>query len=266
MSMLDDYWFARRKGEDGSNVESLPGGGSLGELADLQYFVKKLYQSLKVPTSRLNPEQSFSDGAEILREELRFAKFIIRIQRAFAQGFKASFVTHLKLRDWWKEYGLHESNFDLEFTPPSSYFAIRQQQLFDLKYNNFSNMAQNESISKTFAQRYYLGLTDDKISENMAWLRKDAALQWELMQIGQMGPNWRDHLEAMADAQEGLEGGGGPEGGGMGVPPDGTGAGSEMGSAIPEFGAPGDVPVEGGNFPVGTEPLENDEEDPEEDL
>lgn len=246
LSMLDDFWFARKQGDIGSDVELMPGGGNISEIADLIYFVKKLYQTLKVPQSRLNPDQSFSDGAEILREELRFAKFILRIQQQFAQGIKQAFVTHLKLREWWKDYGLHESYFDLEFTPPSSYFAIRQQQLFELKYTNFSNMSQNESISKTFAQRYYLGLTDDKISENMEWRRKDSALNWELSQIQQFGPNWRDHLEAMADTGTGLEGG---LDGDMGAMDMGGGSGgSALGggsslSDVPAFGE-GDVPAD----------------------
>lgn len=229
MSMLDDYWFARRNGEAGSDVELMQGGTmNNGSDSLLAYFVKKLYQSLKVPQSRLNPDQPFSDGAEILREELRFAKFILRIQQAFAQGFKQAFVTHLKLRGWWEEYKLNESHFDLEFTPPSSYFAIRQQQLFDLKYNNFSNMSQNDSISKSFAQRYYLGLSDDKMSENMEWMRKDAALQWELTKIAEFGPNWREHMEEIAKAGENLQG---PD---LGGGPAGTPAGE-----IPEFGAGG---------------------------
>lgn len=246
-SMLDDYWFARKANEVGSDVELMQGGGQLGELADLDYFVKKLYQSLKVPQTRLDPNQAFTDGAQILREELRFAKFILRIQHSFAQGFKQSFVTHLKLRGWWDDYNLHESYFDLEFTPPSSYFAIRQQQLFDLKYNNFSNMSNNDSISKTFAQRYYLGLTDEKISENMEWLRKDASLQWELQQINQFGPNWREHLEAMADNQNpetGMDGGpagGGSIGGDLGGGPAGGGIGTSP-NDIPEFGEGGSEP------------------------
>lgn len=238
MSMLDDYWFARRNGETGSDVELMPAGQNISELADLTYFVKKLYQSLKVPQTRINPDQAYTDGAQILREELKFAKFIIRIQQAFAQGFKQAFVTHLKLRNWWKEYSLHESCFDLSFTPPSSYFAIRQQQLFELKYTNFNNMAQNESISKTFAQRYYLNLSDDKISENMEWMRKDASLKWELDQIAQFGPNWRDHLNAMS---EGGEGGEAASGGGGGGAPMGTSP-----SEIPDFGAGGAAPEAGG--------------------
>jgi hypothetical protein len=78
-SMLDSFWFAKRAGSEGTSVTQLAGGANLGELTDLMYFVKKLYKSLKVPASRLNPDDPYKDGADILREELKFAKFIIAI-------------------------------------------------------------------------------------------------------------------------------------------------------------------------------------------
>lgn len=233
-SMLDSYWFSRRSGETGSDVSVLQGGENLGKLDDLMYFVNKLYKSLKVPATRLNPNEPFKDGAEILREELKFAKFVIRLQNQFAQAIKNSFVTHLKLRGWWKEYNLHESYMDLSLTPPSNYFEIRQQQLRELKQKNFSDLAQNESISNIFAQRHYLGYTDSKISENMEWMRKEAAFKWELAQITNAGPNWREQIEAAQAAAEspGVETG---EGGGGGV----------SGSAIPEFGGSSPTPTAG---------------------
>ena len=63
------------------------------------YFVKKLYKALKVPANRLEAEASYSDGTEILREELKFARFIMRLHQRFAEAFKTSFVTQLKLKN-----------------------------------------------------------------------------------------------------------------------------------------------------------------------
>jgi hypothetical protein len=231
-SMLDSYWFARRNGEVGSDVEMLQGGQNLGELKDLMYFVNKLYKSLKVPLTRLNPEDGYKDGSEILREELRFAKFIVRLQSQFAEGLKNAFVSHLKLRKWWNEYRLHESYFHLEFNPPSNFFAIRKNQELELKLKLFSDIAQNESISKTFAQRHYLEYNDSRISENMEWLRKDAALKWELDQIAQTGPNWREHIQAAEEAA--AQGGAATGAAGVG------GAVSGAESAIPAFGTGGE--------------------------
>jgi len=235
-SMLDSFWFAKRAGEQGSDVQVLQGGQNLGQLDDLNYFVLKLYKSLKVPTSRLNPQESFKDGAEILKEELRFAKFIVRLQNQFSSGIKTSFITHLKLTGLWKEHKLQESFFQLEMVPPSNFFAIRQQQLLELKLKNFVDMSQNEGISNTFAQRYYLEMTDSAISENMEWKRKDAALNWELQQIQAAGPNWREQIEATQQAAQeaGATGMGGDAGAG--------GGSSSIGSEIPEFGVSAETP------------------------
>jgi hypothetical protein len=234
-SMLDSYWFARKPGEVGSDVQVLQGGDNLGKLDDLMYFVGKLYKSLKVPMSRLNPNETFKDGSEILKEELRFAKFIIRLQNQVAAGIKNAFISHLKIKGWWKEYKLHESYINLEFNAPSNFFAIRQQQMAELKQKNFSDMSQNEGISNIFAQRHYLGYSDAKISENMEWQRKEAGFKWELAQIANAGPNWREQIEAAQQAS--LENQGGAQSGFEG----GGGAGA---SAIPEFGN-----VSGANTP-----------------
>jgi hypothetical protein len=251
-TMLDSYWFARRNGEVGSDVEMMAGGQNLGQLDDLMYFVNKLYKSLKVPITRLNPNEPFKDGSEILKEELKFAKFIVRLQNHVSAGLKEAFVTHLKLRGWWKDYKLHESHFDLNFTPPSNFFAIRQQQLLELKLKNFSDMSQNDGISNTFAQRHYLDYSDSKIGENMEWKRKDAALRWELAQIENNGPNWREVLDAAEQAAGSVEASAMGGGGGGGTSPAGIpefGGGGGGGSAEAEAEA-GESPAEGESAPA----------------
>ena len=97
-SMLDSFWFVKRTGSDGTKVDTLKGGENLGKLEDLNYFVNKLYKALRVPTSRLDPTTGFKDGAEILREELKFAKLIQRLQGHLANTIKETYITHLKLK------------------------------------------------------------------------------------------------------------------------------------------------------------------------
>jgi hypothetical protein len=92
-------------------------------------------------------------------------------------------------------------------------------------------MSNSESISKTFAQRHYLEYSDSRISENMEWLRKDAALKWELDQISQTGPNWREHIAAAEQAAS--AGGGEAMGGGIGGAESALG-GAGGASPIPE--------------------------------
>jgi hypothetical protein len=236
-SMLDSFWFAKRAGNTGTEVTQLAGGQNLGELTDLMYFVKKLYKALKVPSNRLEAEASYSDGTEILREELKFAKFIIRQHQRFAEGLKNTFITHLKMKKLWEEYGLKEDNVQVEFNPPSSFHALREQQIFEIKSGNFSNMSANEMISNTFCQKKYLGWTDKDVMANRAFLKKDKELTWELTQIESQGPNWREAVEGAAGGDEMGAGGMGDMGGALPPP-----AGGDVG-APPDFGAPADVPA-----------------------
>ena len=191
-SYLDNYWFAKRQGSEGTNVTSLPGAQNLGELQDLRYFQEKLYEALKVPINRLNTqESSYNDSMQMLREELKFAKFIVRMQQHFAQGLKNGFITHLKFKEMWKKYDLKESTFNLEFTPPTNFYELREFQKLEIKANAFNTMTQNESISKTYAQRKYLKWTDKEVLINREFLRKDREFEWELAQIQTTGPNWK---------------------------------------------------------------------------
>ena len=110
MSMLEDFWLPRREGAKGTEVSTLAGGQNLGEIADVQYFQKKLYKSLNVPISRMESENGFNLGraAEITRDELKFTKFVQRLRKRFTQLFHDVLKTQLVLKgiitieDWSK--------------------------------------------------------------------------------------------------------------------------------------------------------------------
>ena len=110
MSMLEDFWLPRREGAKGTEVTTLAGGQNLGEISDVQYFQKKLYQSLNVPMSRMESDNGFNMGraAEITRDELKFTKFVARLRKRFTQVFNDILKTQLVLKgiitieDWVK--------------------------------------------------------------------------------------------------------------------------------------------------------------------
>ena len=189
------------------------------------YFIKKLYRALKVPATRIDPEDRTVDQSTVLREELKFAKFVIRQQQRFAGGIKRGFITHLKLRDMWDKYDLNELNLDVNFNVPTNFFELREGQRLELKASNFNSLASNEFVSTTYAQKKYLGWKDKDILANREFLRKDAEMQWELGQIQAAGPTWKEQMVAGNLAGEGEAAVGG-EGGGV--------AGG--GGAVPEFG------------------------------
>ena len=115
LSMMEDFWLPRREGGKGTEITTLPGGQNLGELEDVKYFEKKLYKSLCVPVSRLDPNQTgFSLGraSEITRDELKFSKFVDRMRNKFSDIFDQAMRVQLVLKgictdDEWKEFKEH---------------------------------------------------------------------------------------------------------------------------------------------------------------
>jgi len=237
---------------------------NLGELQDLMYFVKKLYQSLKVPTTRLDPQDAFRDGSDMLREELKFARFIIRLQQLFSNAIKNGFITHLQMRGLWSEFELKEETLLVEFNVPTNFYELRESQKLEMKVSNFGSLAANETISPSFAQKRYLGWSDIDVKANREFLRKDKEFKWELMQIETLGPKWKELLAAQAEAggaagaegggEMGGAGGGGGGGGGGGLPPA-FGGPAATGEAPPAGGAEGEeAPPESGAAPEAGAP------------
>jgi hypothetical protein len=139
MAMMEDYWLPRRDGGKGTEVQTLPGGQNLGELSDLEYFQKKLYKSLGVPSTRLDAGGGFNLGrsSEILRDELKFTRFVGRLRKRFSQMFIDMLKTQLILKnivsveDWEK---------------------LADHIQFDFLYDNhFSDLKKNEILNDKLA-------------------------------------------------------------------------------------------------------------------
>lgn len=101
MSMLDNFWLARREGGKGTEITTLPGGQNLGDIEDILYFQKKLYYALDVPISRMQSEQLFNVGrtSEITRDEIKFSKFVQRLRNRFSILFDEVLKRQLILKN-----------------------------------------------------------------------------------------------------------------------------------------------------------------------
>lgn len=132
-TMIEDYWFPRRDGGRGTEVETLPAGQNLGELADVEYFQKKLYKSLNVPVSRLEPEMGMALGraSEISRDEIKFSKFIDRVRNRFTLVFLKALEKQLVLKgiilpDEWNEI---VRNIRFNFTQDNHFTELKNLEL-----------------------------------------------------------------------------------------------------------------------------------------
>lgn len=229
-AMLDAFWVPKDK----VSISSLPGGQNLGQLDDLNYFIRALYRALRVPTNRLQPEtQKTADNSNILQEEIRFAEFIISLQNIFAEALKQAFITHLKLRGLYQFYNLHENWIKIDFEPPSNYYKHRKLQGIQIAGQAFSALSGNECLSKAYLMKHLLGMDEGEIVEQYTLRKTEAAHEWEIQQILNGGPGWM--TTALNQASGGDELGGGGGGGDLGGLGD-LGGGGDLGMGGEDLG------------------------------
>jgi len=169
MSMLEDYWMPRREGGRGTEIQTLPGGQNLGETGDVDYFQRKLYQSLNVPVSRLEQQAglNFGRSAEINRDELKFTKFIAKLRRRFSNLFDDLLKTQLVLKGIMTEDEWLEIKQDIRYTFASDafYTESKEQEILRSRIEVLNGVAGyvGQFFSKEYVQKEILRMSDDDV-------------------------------------------------------------------------------------------------------
>jgi hypothetical protein len=170
LSMMEDFWLPRREGGKGTEITTLPGGQNLGELEDVKYFEKKLYKSLNVPVSRLDPNQSgFSLGrvGEITRDELKFAKFVGRMRAKFSDLFDQCLRVQCVLKgictdEEWKTF---REYIHYNFIKDNNFTELKEAELMKERLSLLGEVDPytGRYFSQAWIQRNVLRLNDDEI-------------------------------------------------------------------------------------------------------
>jgi len=220
LSMMEDFWLPRREGGKGTEITTLPGGQNLGELEDVKYFEKKLYKSLNVPVSRLDPNQSgFSLGrvGEITRDELKFAKFVSRMRTKFSDLFHQALRVQLVLKGIctdaeWKEFKEH---IHYNFIKDNNFSELKDAELMTQRLQLLQSVDPytGRYFSQAWIQRNVLRLNDDEIKVMQSEIEEekeagiglpvqvtnDVAQQQMLSQIQMDGAEHQNDLDIKLD-------------------------------------------------------------------
>jgi hypothetical protein len=172
MAMTDDFWLPRSPEGRGTEVTTLPGGQNLGEIDDVKYFQRKVYQALNVPVSRLEQEQAFSLGraTEINREEIKFQKFISRLRLRFSKLFLGILRQQLILKgiitdsDW---IGLFHNRIRVEFYKDNHYTELKDAEVMRERLNLMDQASQyvGDYLSKEWVMKNVFRFTDEERDE-----------------------------------------------------------------------------------------------------
>ena len=179
MSMLEDFWLPRREGGRGTEITTLPGGQNLGEITDIEYFKKKLYRSLNVPPSRMDGEGGFNLGrsSEILRDEVKFSKFVARLRKRFSYMFNDMLRTQLLLKNIVtpEDWEIMEEHIQYDFLYDNHFSELKEAELLNERLS-MVEVAQphvGKYFSQDYLRRKILRQTDEEIIEQDKLIEKE---------------------------------------------------------------------------------------------
>jgi len=179
MSMLEDFWLPRREGGRGTEITTLPGGQNLGEITDIEYFKKKLYRSLNVPPSRMDGEGGFNLGrsSEILRDEVKFSKFVSRLRKRFSYMFNDMLKTQLILKNIItpEDWNIMEEHIQYDFLYDNHFAELKDAELLNerLSMVQVAEPYVGKYFSQDYLRRKILRQTDQEIIEQDALIEKE---------------------------------------------------------------------------------------------
>lgn len=218
LSINEDYFFPTTAEGRGSKVETLAGGTNLGEIDDLKYFTNKLFRGLRIPSSYLptgadDSQAQYNDGrvGTAYIQELRFNNYCMRLQSLMQDIFDQEFKFYLYERG----INIDSSLFELKFQPPQNFATYRQAELDNQRINTYGTIAQQPYVSKRFAMKRFLGLSEEEMAENeRLWSEENGKSQaqitdssGEMRGVGVSQAGIEADTGAMADtaAPEGME-------------------------------------------------------------
>ena len=181
MAMLEDFWLPRREGGRGTEISTLPGGQNLGEITDIEYFKKKLYRSLNVPPSRMDGEGGFNLGrsSEILRDELKFTKFVGRLRKRFSRMFDDMLKTQLILKNIItpEDWEIMSEHIQYDFLYDNHFSELKETELFNERITVAAAAEPyvGRYYSQDYVRRRILRQTDMEIIEQDALMKKEIA-------------------------------------------------------------------------------------------
>ena len=181
MAMLEDFWLPRREGGRGTEISTLPGGQNLGEITDIEYFKKKLYRSLNVPPSRMDGEGGFNLGrsSEILRDELKFTKFVARLRKRFSYMFNDMLKTQLILKNICtpEDWEIMSEHIQYDFLYDNHFSELKEAELMNERLTLLQTAEPyiGKYYSQDYVRRKILRQTDVEILEQDKLIKDEIA-------------------------------------------------------------------------------------------
>jgi hypothetical protein len=235
LSIEEDYYIPVRAGSV-TDIQNLGGGQNTTDIDDVKYLRDKMFSAIKIPQAYLTMgEGATEDKTTLATKDIRFARTIMRLQRAVIHELEKIGIIHLYTLGY---RGDDLTNFKLSLNNPSKIAELQELEHWKTKFD-IAAAATEGYFSRRWVADNIFAMSHEEFLRNqreMFYDRKhDAALEGVVEAAAEMAAGGAGGLD--------LGGAGGLDLGGEGGGDEAVGGldlGGDEGGAPPEpEGEPG---------------------------
>ena len=177
IAMTEDFWIPTRGGQGGTKIDTLQGAQNLGVITDVQYFLKKIYSALKVPTYLTEEKESIGDKtAQIREQDVRFARYCERLQQQWIKHVHVLFIHHLRMKASNLDKAFNDIQYrdiTLKMAAPSYYKEFKDIEVETARIGLFEAMQNTGAFPRKWLMQNVLKMSDALIDEVVKEIPKD---------------------------------------------------------------------------------------------
>jgi|10_taG_2_1085330.scaffolds.fasta_scaffold00044_65 hypothetical protein len=194
----DDFFLPRRPDGTGPDVDTLAGAENLDQIADIEYFKKKMIAPTKIPFARVGIGEGSGEASEksLSQSHSEFAKAVQWVQREVSTGLTKIAIIHLALRGYSVE---DLKGFEIALTATSAMEELYRIETWQTRVGVMADLKDLGWFPKEWIVTHFTDLSPDEIEE-----LKEIEVEESAGGPTGGGPGGLDVEPDMAD--EGLEG------------------------------------------------------------
>lgn len=176
LSVEEDIFIPTRGGSS-SKIETLPGGSYTGDIDDIKYLRDKLFSALKVPGAYLsNSAENADDKTTLAQKDIRFARTILRLQRAMITELTKVAIVHLYILGYRTKDLI---SFKLKLNNPSQLSEMQELEHWKMKFD-IASSATDGYFSRQWVAKHIFNLSDEEFLRNQREMFYDRKFDAEL--------------------------------------------------------------------------------------
>ena len=170
LTPMEDVFVPVRAGDD-LRVETIAGGGNIGEIYDLEYFRDAFFGAARVPKAFLGFEGDINAKATLIQQDVRFARTCKRLRHSTIQGIRTTLDIHYTLSSGETNFdpSLPENAYVVMMSPITYLDEFERLELIELRYRIVESMSRLASDMQMDARVWatYILLNFAKLPEDL---------------------------------------------------------------------------------------------------